>query len=368
MKILLVTTTQFGYLVDYYRYYEYLKKKGHDVKYICIDYGKEKIENGNPDIHYITEEGNKLFRHFRFIHGIKKIEKEHNFDRIMIHVFPLVTSLLGLIPRHKMYIDIRTVSIHTKLYKRAFFNTLIRIASVFFQHTSAITDIAAKQLGIRNYKLLPLGGAYFGDGNPADEMSEKYRDIFTSGDYLFMYVGTLNKRGIIDCVKGFHSFMKKHPGTRARFLIIGTSIGNELDEINAYIDKHKIQSYIHTLGYIPQSRLSYFFNHVDCGVSYMPLSMPFSKQPSTKTYEYLVNGIPVIAIASLDNINMVNNSNVPAGVLIEDSPQGFEYGVNKILQSKNIYNKEDISREFRQYEWDNLFNIYLEDALSLTAS
>lgn len=28
MKILLVTTNQFGYLVDYHRYYTYLKKKG----------------------------------------------------------------------------------------------------------------------------------------------------------------------------------------------------------------------------------------------------------------------------------------------------------------------------------------------------
>jgi hypothetical protein len=160
--------------------------------------------------------------------------------------------------------------------------------------------------------------------------------------------------------------MKKHPGTRARFVIIGASFGNELQEINDYIEEHKLHDIVHTLGYILQSRLSYFFNNAHCGVSYMPLSMPFSKQPNTKTYEYLVNGIPVMAIKSEDNVQMVNNSKVPCGVIIEDTAEGVEYGVGKILESKHLYVKKDIAQEFKKYEWDNIFNIYLDDALSLS--
>ncbi|MBO9571887.1 MAG: glycosyltransferase [Chitinophagaceae bacterium] len=369
MKILLVTTTQFGYLVDYYRYYGYLKKRGYDVRYICIDYGHEKIENGNPDIHYISGQGNKLLRHFKFINGIKKLEEEYKFDRIMLHVFPMISLLLTMIPRRKMYLDIRTVSIHTKFYKRFFFDSLIRIASLLFNHTSAITDIAAQQIGIRKYKLLPVGGAYFiNNDNDDDFDNEEYRDIFSGNDDVFIYVGTLNKRGIIDCVKGFHSFKKKNPSARIRFVVIGTSPGGELKEINDYIEKHRLHSLIHTLGYIPQSRLSYFFNNAHCGVSYMPLSMPFSKQPNTKTYEYLVNGLPVVAIASPDNLQMIGNSKVPCGVIIEDSAEGMEQGIGKFLESKHLYNRVDIASEFGKYEWDNIFNIYLDDALSLSAS
>lgn len=368
MKILLVTTSQFGYLVDYYRYYVYLKKKGHDVKYICIDYGKEKIESGNPDIFYIKGSGNKLVRHFHFIQGIIRLEKQFKFDRIMLHVFPVVSSLLTFVPRSKMYLDIRTVSIHRKFYKRSFFDFLIKVASRLFRHTSAITDIAAQQIGIRKYKLLPLGGAYFGDGKTDASIGDQYHEIFNSGDYIFIYVGTLNKRGIIDCVKGFHSFKKNNPGARIRFVIIGKSIGNELNEIEKYVEKHQLQSYIHTLGYIPNSRLSFFFNHADCGISFMPLSAPFSKQPNTKTYEYLVNGIPVMAIASEDNIKMIQDSKVPCGVIIEDTPSGVEDGIKRILQTKSLYVRSDIAREFKKYEWDNVFNIYLEDALSLSAS
>ena len=163
MKILLATTSQFGYLVDYHRYYTYLKNKGHEVKYISMDFGREKLEKGNPDIVYISGKGNKLLRRIKFINGIRKIEREYKFDRIMIHVFPGITSLLTSIPKKKLFLDVRTVSIHRKKYKRDFFDFLIKKASDLFQHTSAITDFTARQIGIRDYKLLPLGGAYFGN-------------------------------------------------------------------------------------------------------------------------------------------------------------------------------------------------------------
>ncbi len=95
MKILLVTTNQFGYLVDYHRYYTYLKKKGHEVKFVCSDYKKERIEGNNPDIIYVQRVKNKLNKHYRFMKAIVDAHRQHNFDRIMIHVFPMV-SLLSL--------------------------------------------------------------------------------------------------------------------------------------------------------------------------------------------------------------------------------------------------------------------------------
>lgn len=369
MKILLVTTNQFGYLVDYHRYYTYLKRKGHDVKFVCSDYKKERIEgDNNPDIIYVPRVKNKLKKHFTFMKTIVEAEKKYNFDRIMIHVFPLVSLLSLFIKREKIHLDIRTVSIHRKQYKRSFFDYLIKIASGVYKNTSSITDVAAKQIGIRNYKLLPLGGAYFGDQLNGSPENDKYRHIFESGDFIILYVGTLHKRRIIECVQGFHAYILKHPDAQARFVIIGTSFENELKEINAYIEKHGLQNKVHTLGYIPQTRLSYFFNHSHCGISFMPLTMPFPLQPNTKTYEYLVNGIPVIATATLDNIQMVETSKVPCGVIIKDSPEGIEWAVGKILENRHLYKKEDIAREFRRFEWDNLFDIYLGDALLLPKS
>ena len=364
MKILLATTNQFGFLVDYHRYYIYLKKNNHEVKYICYDYGKEKVEKDNPDIIYVSHKGNKLLRHFRFINSIIAFEKKQNFDRIMIHVFPMVTLLLLYIKRNKVFIDIRTLSVHKKKYKRAFFDFLIRIASIFYKHTSVITDVAAEHIGIRKYKLLPLGGAYFGN-EELNGHGEQYNDILHSGDFIFLYVGTLFKRRIIECVQGFHSYINSHPNTASRFVIIGTSLGNELNELNAYIETHNLKSVVHTLGYIPQSRLAPFFKYAGCGIAFTPLTMPFLLQPTTKAYEYLINGIPVIATASQDNIRLLEAAKTPSGIIISDSPAGIEEAVGKILAGKESFVTEAIKKEFYRYEWDNLLHIYLEEALLL---
>jgi glycosyltransferase involved in cell wall biosynthesis len=252
-----------------------------------------------------------------------------------------------------------------KQYKRNFFDFLIKIASRVYKNTSSITDVAAKQIGIRHYKLLPLGGAYFGNQLNGTPENDKYKHIFDSGDFIIIYVGTLHKRRIIECVQGFHAYMQKHPGTKARFVIIGTSFENELHEINAYIEKARPPEYgTHTWLYTA-NKVILFLQSFALRNFFMPLTMPFPLQPNTKTYEYLVNGIPVIATATLDNIQMVEKSKVPCGVIIQDNPKEIERAVGQILENKHLYRKEDIAREFNKYEWDNLFDIYLGDALML---
>ncbi|HRE50487.1 MAG TPA: glycosyltransferase [Flavitalea sp.] len=365
MKILLVTHSQFGLLVDYHRYYTYLKSKGHEVKYLCYDFNKERIEPGNPDIIYVPRKKNKVFNHLRFIRAVAACNKEHDFDRVMIHVFPLVSLLLLWLDRGKAYLDIRTVSIHKKKYKRAFFDFLILIASTLYKHVSVIADSAAKQIGIRKYKLLPLGGAYFGDDPISREDQERFGPIVQTDDYVFLYVGALRRRNIIECVRGFHQYLQKNPGSAVRFIVVGSSPGNELEEINQYIQKHQLQAFVYTTGFIPQNRLAIFFKHANCGVSFTPMVMPYPLQPNTKTYEYLVNGMPFIANPSLDNVRIMDSAPMPVGVIVEDSAAGMEEAFGTILRSKELYKKEEIRKEYSRYEWDNLFKIYLEQALSL---
>ncbi len=144
---------------------------------------------------------------------------------------------------------------------------------------------------------------------------EQYKDIFASGDFIILYVGTFNKRRVIECVQGFHAYLKKHPDAKAKFVVIGSADGNEHNEMAEYIAKHDLGSVVKLLGYIPQTRLAYFFNNSHCGISFMPLTMPFPLQPNTKTYEYLINGMSVIGTATGDNILMIETSKVPCGVI-----------------------------------------------------
>jgi glycosyltransferase involved in cell wall biosynthesis len=363
MKILIVTTNQFGYLIDYYRYYTYLKQNGHSVKFICWDFGKPKIELNNADIIYVGRDGQKLSRLSRLIKTVVKLEREVSFDRIMINWFKFVTTLLLFIPRRKMYLDIRTVSVHTTPLKRKIFDTQILIGTKFFKHVSILTDSAAKRLGLRKYKLLPLGGALF--LNDSRKQSSEYENLFASGGYDFLYVGTLHLRRVIECVKGFHSFIIKHPDLNTRFIIIGDALYHELKEINKYIADNRLSKKIITLGYIPQSQLPVFFQHAFCGISFVPILPHFDVQPSTKTYEYLINGIPVIATSIQDNIRLLQHSEVPCGILIKDNADDFEKAVEEMIGNKDLYNRKIIVEKFSRYEWDNLFREYLDNVLDL---
>lgn len=363
MKVLLVSTNQFGYLIDYYRYYTYLKNRNISVRYLCLDYKKERMEPGNPDVIYVSNEGNKSLRTARFIKAIVAAEKEYTFDKILIHYFLFASSLLTFIRNEKMVLDIRTVSIHVNKRKRRLFDSLIRFAASRFKNVSIINDLSAKLIGIGNYKLLPLGGAIFSKEPDDAPDSAEFKPLFTEDLYNFLYVGTLHKRRVIECVKGFHSFLQKRPLARARFIIIGQAMGNELNEINDYISAHGLHSVIITTGYIPQHKLSIFFKYADCGVSFVPLTPFFDVQPSTKTYEYLINGIPVIATCTQDNTRLLEESGVRCGILIKDNAEAFESALLKMIDTD--FDAAAIAEEFRHYEWDNLFRKYLDTILSI---
>lgn len=365
MKILIVSVSQFGYLIDYHRYYTYLKGKGYDVKYMCWDFGNERLEPGNPDIIYVPRHGGMLRRLPRLIQEVVKYDKKMRFDRILVNNFKMVSSLLLFIPNRKIYFDIRQVSVHTKKYKRKLFDGMMAFAARRFKNTSIITDLAAKHIGITRYRLLPLGGAYFPVATANDPETEQYRSLLAGNDFIFLYVGTLFKRRLLDTVVGFHEYLKKNPGTAAKYILIGNSFGNELETIREYIKSNGIENHVHALGYIPQKRLALFFQEADCGITYSPLTAFNDVQPNTKTYEYLINGMPVIATATKDNIKLLEHSGIECGIVIKDNAQDFERAVGGIISRYDLYDKEAIAAKFSEYEWDNLFRQHLDKILDL---
>jgi len=365
MKILIVSASQFGYLIDYHRYYTYLKGKGYDVKYMCWDFGKERLEPGNPDIIYVSRSGAKVRRLSRFIKAVVDYEKEMKFDRILLNNFKLDFTLLLSIPKEKMYYDIRTVTVSTKRYRRVLFDSMIAFAAKRFRHTSVITDAAAKRLGIRRYRLLPLGGARFPAAAVNDPEVDQYRSLFSGNDFIFLYVGTLSQRRMIEPVMGFHEYLKKNPTAAVKFILVGDSFGNELETIREYVKSNGIEKYVLALGYIPQKRLALFFQEADCGITWFPITPFFDVQPNTKTYEYLINGMPVIATATQDNARLLNHADIECGIVIKDNPQDFERAVGEIMAKYHLYDKKTIADRFSEYEWDNLFKRYLDKALDL---
>ncbi len=86
-------------------------------------------------------------------------------------------------------------------------------------------------------------------------------------------------------------------------------------------------------------------------MSYIPVKPWYDFQPATKTYEYLLSGIPVIATNTYENRQVINEKN---GVLIDDNPESFAIGLEKMYNNINCFDQNIIIRSVQDHEWQNI--------------
>ena len=93
------------------------------------------------------------------------------------------------------------------------------------------------------------------------------------------------------------------------------------------------------------------YEESNIGVSYVPITSYYNYQPVTKTFEYLMSGLPVIATATYENKLIINQSN---GILIEDNPKSFCEGLIQMHQLLHNYDDISIKQEMKEYQWKNI--------------
>jgi glycosyltransferase involved in cell wall biosynthesis len=197
--------------------------------------------------------------------------------------------------------------------------------------------------------VLPLGGDCF------SQTEKSFNKVH------LLYVGTLQQRNIIQSVKGFHKYVKNNDvkeNPEIFYTIIGDAKGNELQEIRDYISCNHLEKYIEATGYVHYNDLYKYFDRANIGVSYIPQTKYFDNQPPTKTYEYLVSGLPVIATRTKENIKILNDK---SGVLIDDNADSFAAGLQKIIEKRNLFQSKTIRNLYRENCWENIMNNNLKN-------
>lgn len=244
----------------------------------------------------------------------------------------------------KCILDIRSGTIHLNSFIRFFKNRIMLFESLFFKYRFVISTEVNNFIGfIGNYELVPIGSSPLG-------YSKKVFDQLS-----LLYVGTFHLRNLSIFIDALSFVYKNTDFDFDKFTIIGFGSEDEINLINYTIEKSNLTNKIFFLGEIRPPEIYNYFKEHNVGVSFVPNNVFFYNQPPTKTYEYLMSGMAVMATPNSLNHILLDKSN---GVIFEDTVEGCVWGLKKLYNSLSLYNSDSIVDNPNLYTWKKVVDLF----------
>ncbi len=349
-KILIINPGHFGSFVDSIYHVEFLKSN-FNIEY----FGIKENESIDFDIKVVllVKKSSSFKTKVYFLFKLFQYVRNNKFDILFINYFVGCSIIKFFNSSSKKVLDIRSSIISNSSVKRIFFNNLLRFESFFFSHLTVISEGVRDYLGLNsNAHILPLGGPRY------NYISKDFNS------FNLVYVGTFNSRNIYQTLVGFHKFyLNYRDKIRVKYRIIGTGSEYENQLLLNVISELKFDSgIVEMLGYVEHSRLSGYYEVSNIGISYIPITDYFNFQPPTKTYEYLLSGMAVIATKTYENARIIDKSN---GVLCLDNSESFYNSLVDLYHRKSQFNSFAIYENAQKFSWEyiiknNLTNYFDE--------
>jgi glycosyltransferase involved in cell wall biosynthesis len=179
----------------------------------------------------------------------------------------------------------------------------------------------------------------------------------TFNKIFLLYVGTITSRNIDQTVTGLYEYLKGSAVEKeAEYYIVGGGIESDVIKLKGTIIKTGLDKIVHYVGPVYGENLNHYFEICNIGVSYIPITKDYDCQPPTKTIEYLMAGMPVIATSTYENQKLISSSN---GILINDSPGSFAEGLKKIFNSRDSFNSEKIIESVKDCSYETIIRTKL---------
>lgn len=353
-KLLIITQTQFGYHTDSFKYCQYLNHI-YTITYLCFDYQRSKASLPNVKVVYISRQFSLLVRNYIFIRSaINEVKK--GYDVTLIKYFNGCAFVSIFNSTKLLILNIRSGIISKNKIGRFLRGSLLKIEVLFFKKITIISTALCKKINLKDTKahILPLG---------ADLISTTKKEF---NQFHLLYVGTFSQRKIMDTLRGFHKFYKEYNHIiTTTYTIIGSGHQNEDKEMIHYVQSNGLAHIIKIIGYTPHNQLKTYFDTRNIGVSYIPITDFFDCQPPTKTYEYILSGMAVLATSTSENVKIINNEN---GKLIKDNPDAFYEGLCQMYSCKEAFRSEKIIETASENTWEKIvfknLNPYLSSMLN----
>ena len=261
---------------------------------------------------------------------------------VFIKYFQGISTALRLLkPTHCIVMDIRTGSVCKSLIVRRVQDAILMLETKFYKHITVISQSLSANFNIsQKAHILPIGS-----------------DIISSTEKNFnyfhlLYVGTLFNRNLEITINGFKKFFDEHKGNLSiSYTIIGSGPTMEEKNLKDLVRRYGLSEIVNIAGSIPHTQLKPWFDSANVGVSYVPLTGYYDCQPVTKTFEYLLSGMPVIATKTSENMKVLIPEN---SVIVGDSANDFYSGLSTIFVKRHLYDSTKIRNEAVKYTWKNI--------------
>jgi len=349
-KILFSITTQFGYHTDTFMYCKYLDKSKYDVYYVGFDGGYSIRELDAVKVYNVPVHANKIKRYLLLLTTINKLIRKEKFD--VLFLVSCQTTLMIRLSNlfRKSILDIRTGDVRIKENELSYYNSKVLLSSLLFKNITIISENLGKALNIPKKKShwLPLGGDLMNLPNK----SFKSLQLF--------YIGTLQERNIFQTIEGLSIFKKNNSMVKVEYNIVGKGSLEDEKRLVESIEYNHLKENVIFHGFKNHDESIKLFENSNIGVVYIPITRGYTCQPTTKLYEYLLAGMPVIATNTLENKLAITPE---AGVLINDTPDAFAKGLEELWLNREKYNSKKIKQTYSESTWENIVKHNLEPYL-----
>lgn len=338
-KILIVFPYQWGYNTDYL-FYSNILRESYEVTYIGYDMGLDVIPNKDINIIHIPYQGKKT--KIIFLNRIYNLMKNNDYSYVFINyfIFCSVINLFSISSSAKI-LDIRTSYILPNKFKMRLFNFILKLELRLFKNITVISQGVKEFLKLpERAHVLPLGGPKF------PTFKKRFNEM------NFFYVGTFFDRNIEVTIEAFGRFFETHGHLiKMKYAIVGTGTNEEINKVLNSIKNNNLERKVSFHGSIRYPELNRFFEDNNIGVSYIPVTEYYDCQPPTKTFEYLLSGMAVLATCTKENLRVINDDN---GVAVKDDVNSTYLGMVKIYQNLENYYSVEIQNSSEKYTWQNI--------------
>jgi hypothetical protein len=276
------------------------------------------------------------------------------YDCIIVHITPFTWLYPLFLDRKKIILQLSTTDVSENFFKRLkkdFFN--IKIPTIFFKYVFVQTEWMAKKINIPINKYFVI--------NPGFEAFTSSKNHIPKNIEL-IYIGVLHNRDIYKTISGLGLFLNKHPIYRGKikYHIIGSGNLQTLSKIRSEIKNSKTTNEVIIHGYLIEKELENLIQRSSIAVGFVPIVPYYTNVTSSKTYEYLLTGFPVIATETIDNKKVINEDN---GVLCKDTPESFAIGIEEIVKKLPLYDINKIKASAKMFSNEEIIKSELVPAI-----